>query len=106
MAICTCVVQPEQIAPGIVAEPEEGLDAFSKSKFGWGADIRRLETAPGSDYTAHAPLTSSILPFTPTKGVDQIERIAMLEELPGMWSQKVGCRLDKVVGAIPDPSLP
>lgn len=103
MAICTCVVQAEQIAPGIAVELKAGLDAFSKAKFGSGAEIRWIEIALGSGYTAHAPSTSSIVSFTPADPVDQIERIAMLEELTGMWSQKTGCSLDEVVGVIADP---
>ena len=103
MIPCMCLVQAGQISAETRAALAQKLDGFTRSNFGSAAEIRWIEVAAGSGFTAGQPSTTSVVSMTAPAPLDQSTRAALLQELCGFWAADTDGSLDEVMAVIADP---
>lgn len=103
MIVCTCFIQEGQISDGVESQLREGLDAFARRTFGEPAQMNWISVRKGSGFSAGKPSTSSVVSVRANAPVEQARRVALLEELSGLWNRITGCSFDELLIVVADP---
>jgi hypothetical protein len=98
--LCLCLVQQDQIAPGVRQQLEVEIGRIAREALGDHATQIRfvwIDVAKGHGFTAGKPSTSSVVGLTVPNGTDDALRARLLRSVCDAWVRSVGCTLDEIV---------